>query len=193
MRIIDRIKRRIKHTFCDFYVLYADATELVEKAQIVLRPLPHGCDLVKLTYENKDLYNRNKHDVDRMLQVEGDVWAIIDNNNKIIAYQFGTYQGKTSLFFNVKKCDYEHIEIMVDEEYRRNGMAVYLLYNAVKNMNFKNLNNKKVGTVIRPNNIPSLKLHELIGFKISHRVRFIHLVRKKDGQYTYKNIPRYYI
>lgn len=193
MKTINRIKRRIKHTFCDFYVLYADATELLEKSQKVLRPLPEGCKLVKLTCENKNLYNRNKHDIDQMLQVDGDAWAIIDNNNRIIAYQFGTYRGRTSLFFKIKNCDYEHIEIMVDEEYRRNGMAVYLLYHAVKNLNLKDLNNKKVGTVIRPHNIPSLKLHELIGFKISHRVEFIHLIRKKDGHYSYINIPHYNI
>ena len=192
MRIIDRIKRIIKHTFCNFYVLYADSTELMDKAQKVLQPLPQGCKLVKLTFENKNLYT-SKHNLDRILQIGGDAWAIINNNNELIAFQFGTYRGKTSLFFNVENCDYEHIEIMVDEEYRRKGLAVYLLYHAVKNMNFENVKNKKVGTVIRPNNIPSLKLHKLIGFKISHKVLFIHLIRKKEGRYSYINMPQYKI
>lgn len=192
MRIIDRIKRRIKHTFCVFYVLYADSTELMKKAQKVLQPLPQGCELVKLTYENKSLYT-SKHNVDRILQVDGDAWAIINDNNELVAFQFGTYRGKTSLFFKVKNCDYEHIEIMVDKEYRRKGLAVYLLYNAVKNMDFEDVKNKKVGTVIRPYNIPSLKLHKLIGFNISHKVLFIHLIRKKEGRYSYINIPQYSI
>lgn len=190
MKIIDRIKRKIKHTFCNFYVLYADASDLLDKAQKVLRPLPQGFELVKLTYENKKFY-KSKHAINKMLDIEGDAWGIINNNNEIIAYQFGTYRGKSSMFFKVKNCDYEHIEIMVDEEYRRNGMAVYLLYHAVKNLKFNDVKNKKVGTVIRPYNVPSLKLHEMIGFKKSHKVMFIHLTRKKDGHYSYINIPQH--
>lgn len=192
MKLIDRIKRKIKHTFGNFYVLYADSTELLDKAQKLLRPLPQGFELVKLTYENKNLY-KSKHDVNKMLQVEGDVWVVINNNNELIAYQFGAYRDKTSLFFKVKNCDYELVELMVDEEYRRNGIALYLIYQVVRNLNFDDVNNLKIGTCIRPNNNPSLKLHELIGFKKSHRVRFIHLIRKKNGRYSYINIPQYKI
>lgn len=191
MTIIDRLKRRIKHTFCDFFVLYADGTELLIKTQYFLKPLPQGCELVKITCENKKQY-KSKHNIEQMLQVEGDAWAVV-NNNKIIAYQFGTYHGNNSPFFKVKNCDYEHSEILVDEEFRRKGVANFLLYNAIKSLNENNKEKLKIGTVIRPNNIPSLKMHMRLGFKISHRVKFIHLIRKKSGHYSYINIPHHSI
>lgn len=188
MKIIDRIKHAIRN----YYVLYADSTELLEKAQKLLRPLPEGCELVKLTYENKDLY-KCKNMVDRILQVGDEVWAVINNDNEIIAWHYGTYRGNTSMFFKVKHCDFEHVELLVDDKYRRNGIGLYLLYHTVKNLNPKNLKNYKLGTVIKPDNIPSIKLHELIGFKKSHRVIFIHQRRKKDGRYSFINIPHYSI
>ena len=197
MKTIKRIKHsvlyyRIKHSIRNYYVLYADSTELLEKAQKVLRPLPEGCELVQLTKENKDRY-KCKWKVNKMLSVEGEVWAVVNNDNEIIAYHYGTYQNNNSILFKVKNCEYEHTEIMVDERYRRNGLAVYLIYSAIKNLKFDDVNGLKIGTVIRPNNIPSRKLHELIGFKISHRVVFFHWERIKDGHYKYTNIPHYII
>lgn len=189
MKIFDRIKRSIHN----YYVLYADSTELLEKAQKLLRPLPEGCDFVKLTYENKNLYKCTLADVDKMLQVDGDVWAVVNENNEVIAFHFGTYRGKKSLFFNVKNCDFEHIELITDERYRRQGIALDLLYHMVKNLNFEDIDHKKLGTVIEPDNIPSIKLHELIGFKVSHRVIFISRRRKKGNHWVFINIPRYNI
>ena len=184
---------RIKNSVHNYYVLYADSTELLDKAQKLLRPLPMGCGFVKLTHENKNLYKCTLADVDKMLQVEGDVWAVVDENNEVIAFHFGTYRGKKSLFFNVKNCDFEHIELITDERYRRQGIALNLLYHTVKNLNFEDVNHKKLGTVIEPDNIPSIKLHELIGFKVSHRVIFISRRRKKGDHWTFINIPRYSI
>lgn len=43
--IIDRVKKAIR----DFYVFYADSTELLEKAEKMLRPLLDGCTLVRVT------------------------------------------------------------------------------------------------------------------------------------------------
>ena len=54
-----------------------------------------------------------------------------------------------------------------------------LLHHMVKNMNYEDVNHKKLGTVIEPSNIPSLKLHVIIGFKISHKVLFWGIRRKK--------------
>lgn len=62
-------------------------------------------------------------------------------------------------------CDYELSEILVDEEFRRKGIADFLLYNAIKSLNENDKENLKIGTVIRPNNIPSLKMHVRFGFK----------------------------
>lgn len=201
MNIMNRIKnailyriREAKKSIHNYYVLYADSTELLEKAQKLVRPLPEGCEFVKLTHENKGKYKCTVSDVDKMLHVDGDVWAVVNNENEVIAFQFGTYRGKKSLFFNVKKCDYEHVEIKTDKRFRRQGLALNLLYHAVKNLNFEDVNHKKIGTVVKPSNIPSLRLHELIGFKITHRVLFWGIRRKKkDGRWVFINIPRYSI
>jgi hypothetical protein len=139
MKLFDRIKKGIHY----YYVLYADSGEMLEKAQKMLRPLPEGCGFVKLTHENKNLYKCEIGDVDKMLQVDGDVWAVVNKDNKVLAFQFGTYRGKKSLFFNVKKCDYEHVEIKTDGRFRRQGLALNLLYHAVKNLNFEDVNHKK--------------------------------------------------
>lgn len=197
MNIINRIKQsafyyRMKHSIRIYDVLYVDSTELLDKAQKVLRPLPEGCELVKLTRENKDKY-KCKWKVNKILSVEGEAWAVVNNDNEIIAYHYGTYRDNNSILFKVENCDYEHTEIMVDERYRRKGLAVYLIYHAVKNLKFKNAEIIRVGTVIRPNNIPSKKLHELIGFKKTNRVRFFHWERIKNGNYKYTNIPHYSI
>lgn len=187
MKIIDRIKRAIRV----YDVFYADSTEMLDKAQKLLRPLPEGCELVKLTQENKDKY-KCQWDVNQMLQVDGEAWAIV-NGNEIVAFHYGTYRGKTSMFFNVKKCDFEHIELMVDEKLRRNGIGLYLLYHTVKTLNPKYIKNSKLGTVIKPDNIPSIKLHELIGFKKSHRLIFFHRARTANGRIRFINIPQYSI
>ena len=188
---IRKILGRIKHAFRNYFVFYADSKELLDKAQKLLRPLPEGCELVRLTRENKDHY-KCQWKVNKMLSVDGEVWAVV-KDDEIIAYHYGTYRGKSSLFFKVTNCDYEHIEIMVDERYRRHGIAVYLLYNAVKNLKFKDVKNLKIGTVIRTNNIPSIKLHELIGFNKDRRVFFFHWESVKDGHYKYINVPHYTI
>jgi len=196
MKILNWIKKPIRNIVKSihfYYVLYADSTEMLEKAEKILRPLPNGCRFEKLTYENKNLYKCTIGDVDKMLHVDGDVWAVVNENNDIIAFQFGTYRGKKSLFFNVKHCDFEHVEIKTDKRFRRQGLGLNLLYHMVKNLNFDDVNHKKIGTVIKPSNLPSLKLHELIGFKISHRVFFWGIRRKKDGRYKFINIPRYNI
>lgn len=196
MKIIDRIKHsvfyyRIKHSPRNYCVFYSDSTEMLDKAQKLIRHLPEGCELVHLTEENKDKY-KCKWKVNKMLSVEGEVWAVV-KNDEIIAYHYGTYRSKNSLFFKVKNCDFEHIELMVDERYRRNGIGLFLLYHTVKNLNPKYVKNSKLGTVIKLSNIPSIKLHELIGFKRDRRVMFFHWERVKDGHYKYINIPHYTI
>ena len=188
MKIIDRIK----HSIRNYYVFYADMTELLDKAEKVLRPLPQGCELVKLTYENKDCY-KNLGNIDQMLQAGGEAWAVVHNKNKLIAYHFGTYRDKESMFFKVKHCDFEHVEIMVDERYRRKGIGTYLLYHTVKNLSSEHIKNNKLGTCIRPDNIPSIKQHELIGFKKHHRVILFHMTRIKNGHFKYINFPHYTI
>ncbi len=97
------------------------------------------------------------------------------------------------MFFKVKNCDFEHIEIMVDERFRRKGIGTYLLYHTVKNLNPANVKNNKLATAIRPDNIPSIKQHELIGFKKSRRVLLFHMTRMKDGKFKNINFPRYII
>ena len=189
---IRKILGRIKHSFRNYYIFYADSTELLEKAQKVLRPLPEGCELIKLTNENKDQY-KCQWNVKQMLSANGEVWAIVKNNSEIIAWHYGTYRGGNSMFFNVKNCDFEHIEILVDERYRRNGIGTYLLYHTVKNLKPEYIKNKKLGTCIRPDNIPSIKQHELIGFRKSHRVILFHMTRIKDGHFKNLNFPRYTI
>ena len=191
--ILRRIKNRIKRSIHNYYVLYADTTELLEKAEKLLRPLPEGCRFEKITHENKNLYKCTFGDVDKMLHVDGDIWAVVNENDEVIAYHFGTYRGKQSLFFNVKKCDFEHVELKTDKRFRRQGLGLNLLYHMVKNLNFEDVNHKRLGTVIEPSNIPSMNLHELIGFKVSHRVIFWGIRRKKDSRYTFINIPRYNI
>lgn len=188
-----KILNRIKNAIHNYYVLYADSTEMLDKAKKMLRPLPDGLELVKLMHENKDLYKCMIGDIDKVLQFKREAWAVVNKDNEIIAYHFGTYRGETSLFFKVKKCDFEHIEIIVDEKYRRSGIALHLLYHMVNNLNFEDVNHKKLGTVIKPDNVPSIKLHELIGFKVSHRVIFISRRRKRDGRWSIINIPRYNI
>ena len=191
--VLKSIKKRIKRSIHNYYVLYADSTELLEKAEKLLRPLPEGCRFEKITHENKNLYKCTFGDVDKMLHVNGDVWAVVNENDEVIAYHFGTYRGKQSLFFNVKKCDFEHVELKTDKRFRRQGLGLNLLYHMVKNLNFEDVNHKRLGTVIEPSNIPSMNLHELIGFKVSHRVIFWGIRRKKDSRYTFINIPRYNI
>ena len=193
VNILKSIKYRIRRSIHYYNVLYADSTELLGKAEKLLRPLPEGCRFEKITHENKNLYKCTFGDVDKMLHVNGDVWAIVNENDEVIAYHFGTYHGKKSLFFNVKNCDFEHIELKTDKRFRRQGLGLHLLYHMVKNLNFEDVNHKKLGTVIEPSNIPSMKLHELIGFKVSHRVLFWGIRRKKDSRYTFINIPRYNI
>ena len=196
MKPVQAIKNFLRKYTRYFYILYADSTVLLDKAQKVLRPLPEGCKLVKMTMENKNRYKCEIGDVDKMLQFSGGgyVWVIVNDDNEIIGFQYGMYRGAKSLFFKVRNCDYEHIEIKVDERYRRKGIAVYLLYHAVNNLEFNDVRNKKVGTCIKPTNTASLKLHQLIGFKISHKVLFVHKRRKlTDGCYSIRNIPRFRI
>ena len=183
---------RIKRSIHTYYVLYADSTELLDKAQKMLRPLPDGCKFVKLTYENKNLYQCAIGDIDKVVQFGEDAWAVV-TNNEIIAYQMGTYRNKQSLFFNVKNCDFEHIEIITDKNYRRQGIALNLIYHMARHLNFNDLNHKKIGTVIEPKNTASIKLHELIGFKVSHRIVFFSCRRKKGERWSFINIPRYTI
>ncbi len=189
-----KIKDRFKQAIRDFYVLYADSTELLEKAEKLLRPLPDGCELVKLTYDNKDCYKCqwNVNQILEGVRRGGQVLAIVNDNNEIIAYHYGVCRDNKSMFFKVKNCDFEHIELLVNEEYRRKGIAIFLLYHMVKSICPQN-ENKKTGTCIRPDNIPSIKLHELIGFKISHRVKFFHMARIFKGHYAYFNFPHYKI
>ena len=189
---IRKILGRIKHSIRVYDVFYADSAELLEKAQKLLRPLPDGCELVKLSNENKNRY-KCKWNVKLMLYVEGEAWAIVNNDNEIIAWHYGTYRGKDSMFFKVRNCDFEHIELLVDERFRRNGLGLYLLYHTVKNLNPKNVKNSKLSTCIKPDNIPSIKLHELIGFKRSRRVVLFHRTRIKDGQFRFINFPHYNI
>ena len=172
--------------------MYADRAELLDKAEKLLRPLPYGCELVKITYKNQNLY-KCKNLVNKMLQVGDEVYAIINDDNEIIAWNYGTYRGNTSMFFKVKNCDYEHVEILVDEKYRRKGLVLLLLYHTIKNLKPEYIKNNKVGTVIRPDNIPSLKLHELIGFKKSHKLTFIHKRIVRKNHYLFINIPHYNI
>lgn len=193
VNILKSIKYRIRRSIHYYNVLYADSTELLEKTEKLLRPMPEGCRFERITHENKSLYKCTFGDVDKMLYVDGDVWAVVNNTDEIIAYHFGTYRGKKSLFFNVKNCDFEHIEIKTDKGFRRQGLGLHLLYHMVKNLNFEDVNHKRLGTVIEPGNIPSMKLHELIGFKVSHRVLFWGIRRKKKSCYTFINIPRYNI
>lgn len=201
MSVTNRIKRAIlyrigkaKKSIHNYYVLYADSTEMLEKAQKLMRPLPEGCRIVRLTRENKILYKCTVGDVDKMLYVDGDVWAVVNRGNEVMAFQFGTYRGKKSLFFNVKHCDYEHVEIKTDEKYRRQGLALILLCHMVQNLHFEDVRNKRLATVVKPSNTASLNLHERIGFKISHRVVFWGIRRKKkDGRWLFVNIPRYSI
>lgn len=189
---VRKILGRIKHSIRIYDVFYADSTELLEKAQKLLRPLPNGCELVKLSNENKDCY-KCKWNVNQMLSVEGEAWAIVNNDNEIIAWHYGTYRGKNSMFFKVRNCDFEHIELLVDERFRRNGLGLYLLYHTVKNLNPQNVKNSKLGTVIKPDNIPSIKLHELIGFKRSRRVVLFHRTIIKDAKNRFINFPHYSI
>lgn len=189
---IQKILDGIKHSVRNYYIFYADSTELLNKAQKLLRPLPEGCELVKLTNENKNRY-KCQWNVNQMLSAEGEAYAIVENNNEIIAWHYGTYRGKDSMFFKVKRCDFEHIELLVDERYRRKGLALYLLYHTVNNLNPKFVKNNKVATCIKPDNIPSIKLHELIGFKRMRRVILLHKTKIMDGHYSYLNIPHYTI
>lgn len=187
------IIKKIKSSKRDFYLLYADMTDLLEKAQKALRPLPEECKLVRLTKNDKGRY-KCQWNMNQILSDEVDeAWAVLDRNGEIVAYHHGTYRGKKSMFFKVRNCDYEHTEIMVDERFRRKGLAVHLLYCAVKNLDSEKIRNHKIGTMIKPDNIPSIKLHELIGFKKTRRVRLFHKARIKDNKFTYLNFPVYKI
>lgn len=183
-QFLGRIKQSLRH----YHLFYANVDDLLDKASKLLRPLPDGFALVKLSYDNMDQF-KCKWNVMQMLSVDGEAWAIVNNDNEIIAWHYGTYRGKDSMFFKVRNCDFEHIELLVDEKYRRNGFALYLLYHTVKNLNPQNIKNSKLGTVIRPDNAPSIKLHELIGFKKERGLFLIHWSRKKNGHVKYYNIP----
>lgn len=189
---IRQILGRVKHSIRVYDVFYADSMELLDSAQKLLRPLPEGCVLVKLTNENKDKY-KCQWNVNQMLSAEGEVWAIVQDDQEIIAWHYGTYRGGKSMFFKVKNCDFEHIELMVDERYRRKGIGTYLLYHTVKNLEHGKILNNRLGTCIRPDNIPSIKQHELIGFKKSRRVILFHMTKMKDGKFKNINFPRYTI
>jgi len=192
---ISSVLSKLKHSIHNYYVLYADSTEFLEKAQEKVRPLPEGLRIVKLTYENKHLYKCTIDDIDKLLHfsVDGELWAVVDDDNNIVAYHYGTYRGNRSIFYNVKNCDFEHISIQVDNRYRRKGIALHLLYHTVKNLKYDDVKNKRLGTCIKPSNIESIKLHELIGFNVSHRVILFHIRWKKNGRYTFMSIPRYNI
>ena len=192
---INGILKKIKHSIHYYYVFYADSTELLEKAQDKLRTLPEGLRMVKLTYENRHLYKCTIDDMDKILHfsVSGESWVVVDDDNNVVAFHYGTYRGNRSIFNNVKNCDFEHVSLEVDKRYRRKGIALHLLYHMVKNLKYDDVKNKRLGTCIRPSNTKSIKLHELIGFKKSHRVILFHIRRKKDGRYTFINIPRYNI
>lgn len=187
--------KHVKHAIHRYCILYADSTELLEKAQEKLRPLPEGLRIERLTYENEHLYKCKIDDKDKLLHfsVDGESWIVVDDDNNVVAFHYGTYRGNRSIFYNVKNCDFEHVSIQVDKKYQRQGIALFLLYHIVKNLKYDNVKDKRLGTCIKPTNIASIELHELIGFKISHRVTLIHIRRKKDGRYTFINIPRYNI
>ena len=186
------IFNRIKYMFRDYYIYYADIAELLNKAEEVVSPLPNGLDIVKLTKDNKGLY-KCRWNVNKMLSVDGDVWAVVDRNTDIVAWNYGTYRDNDSMFFSVKNCDFESIEIYVDEKFRRKGVAFHLLYHTIKELNPEKIKIGRVATCIRPDNISSIKLHELIGYKRSRRVRLIHIAKIRDGRFTYINFPHYTI
>ena len=192
---ISSVLNKLRHSIHNYYVFYADSTDLLEKAQEKLRPLPEGLRIVKLTYENKHLYKCRIGDMDKLLQcsVNGELWVVVDDDNIIVAFHYGTYRGNRSIFNNVKNCDFEHVSLEVDKRYQRKGIALHLLYHTVKNLKYNDVKNKRLGTCIKPTNVESIKLHELIGFKKSHRVVLFHIRRKKDGRYIFINIPRYNI
>lgn len=72
-----KIIKRVIHAIHKYYVLYADSTEMLDKAQKLLRPLPQGCELVKLTYENKNIYKCTIGDIDKVLQFKGEAWGVL--------------------------------------------------------------------------------------------------------------------
>ena len=201
--ILKKIKHKIQRYYAkyvkraihNYYVFYADSTDLLEKAQAKLRPLPEGLRLVKLTHENKHLYKCTIDDMDKMLHfaVDGESWLVVDDDNNVVAFQYGTYRGTRSIFYNVRNCDFEHVSIQVDKRYQRQGIALLLLYNSVKNLKYDDVRNKRLGTCVKPTNTKSIQFHECIGFKKDHRVILYHRRRKKDGRYTFINIPRYNI
>ena len=82
---ISSILKKLRHSIRNYYVFYADSTELLEKAQEKLRPLPEGLRMVKLTYENKHLYKCRIGDLDKILQcsVNGELWGVVDDDNNI--------------------------------------------------------------------------------------------------------------
>lgn len=187
MNIFDRIKKTINRK----YILYANSSEVLGKAQELLRPLPQGCELVELTSRDRNRY-KCKRNLDIILEGKGagkgQVLAVVDDN-EIIAYHHGKFRGNNTLFFKVRNCDYECTEIYVDELYRRKGIATFLLCHAMKNLR----QNMKVGTMISLDNAPSLRLHEQVGFRISHKVTFFNMTRIMNGHYVFINIPHYNI
>lgn len=187
MNVIERLKKSINIK----YILYADSSEVLEKAHELLRSLPHGCELVELSGGNKNCY-KCKRNVNLILERKdggrGQVLAVVADN-EIIAYHHGKFKGNNTLFFKVRNCDYEHTEIYVDERYRRKGIAVFLLYHAMKSLR----QNMKVGTMISPDNVPSLELHTKLGFRMSHKVRFFNMTRILNGHYVFINIPHHRI
>lgn len=189
------VLKKLRHSIHNYYVFYADSTELLEKAQEKLRPLPEGLRIVKLTYENEHLYKCTIDDKDKLLHfsVDGESWVVVDDDNIVVAFYYGTYRGNRSIFYNVKNCDFEHVSAQVDKRYQRKGIALNLCYHMIKNLKYDDVENKRLGVCIKPTNVASIKLHELIGFKKSHRVILFHIRRKKDGRYTFINIPRYNI
>lgn len=187
MNVIERLKKAINIK----YILYADSCELLENAQKMLRPLPQGCKLVELTSGDRNRY-KCKRNLDIILEGKGagkgQVLAVVDDN-EIIAYHHGKFRGNNTLFFKVRNCDYEYTEIYVDELYRRKGIATFLLCHAMKNLR----QNMKVGTMISPDNVPSLELHTKLGFRMSHKVRFFNMTRILNGHYVFINIPHHRI
>lgn len=185
----------LKNSIHTYYVLYADSTELLEKAQEKLRPLPEGLRFVRLTYENKQHYKCTIDDIDKLLHfsVDGESWIVVNDENNVVAFHYGAYRGNRSMFNKVKNCDFEHVSIQVDKNYQRKGIALHLLYHVVKHLKYDDVKDKRLGTCIKPTNVESIKLHELIGFKKSHRIILFHIRRKKNGHYTFINIPRYNI
>ncbi|MDK6028034.1 N-acetyltransferase [Ignisphaera sp. 4213-co] len=111
----------------------------------------------------------------------GDVFYVAEVDDKIVGYVLTRVEEGESLFHIGKKVKKGHIvSVAVRENYRRRGIATYLL-STVLSILVHLYEASEAYLEVRVSNVPAIKLYEKLGFEILRKIEGYYL----DGEDAY--------